>query len=155
MEIIFLTPSFVFITSTKRPFLHHEINLAMKRKNPSTSIDAYRALDPEKISQTHQKIINALGALGKGHYEDLAKKAGIKPDSCWKRLSELRTAGLIHRTEERKKLKSGSQGSVWILTDAGKSKTTESILPGKSVADFSKAILNQPKPNQTVVEKLF
>lgn len=125
-----------------------------KRKNHPTSIDAFRQLDPEKISQTHQKIINALALISKGHYEDIAAKAKINPSSCWKRLSEVREKGLIERTTERKNLSSGSQGSVWKLTEKGRQAVTEGILPGKSVADFARALI-QPSPSQYIQERLF
>ena len=125
-----------------------------KKRPPQTSVDAFRQLDPEKISQTHQKIINALALIHKGHFEDIASKAKINPSSCWKRLSEVREKGLIERTTERKNLSSGSQGSVWKLTENGRKAVTEGILPGKSVADFSRALL-QPNPKLAIQEKLF
>ncbi len=125
-----------------------------KKRPPQTSVDAFRSLDPEKISQTHQKIINALALIHKGHFEDIAAKAKINPSSCWKRLSELREKGLIERTTERKNLSSGSQGSVWKLTEKGRQAVTEGVLPGKSVADFARALI-QPQISPLLQQKLF
>lgn len=125
----------------------------MKRKVVATSKDAYESLDPERIADIYKKIVAALREIKQGTYEDIAKKIKLKPEQVWKRMSEAHRLGLVERTGVRKKMASGREGFVWFATD--KLPASESVLPGKTVADFSKAILNQPKPNQTVVEKLF
>lgn len=127
-----------------------------KRKNPATSLEAYRSLDPDLLVGLRKKIYKALVEIGTGNYEDMAIKADIEPVQCWKRISELHKDGLIHRTGERKVLSSGRMGFVWAPGGTPEPmKKKERVLKGKTVADFSKAILNQPIPSKKVEENLF
>jgi predicted transcriptional regulator len=121
----------------------------MKRKNPATSNEAFRSLDPAKINEIHKKILAALEVMGSGTYEDLANYLHLENQRVWRRLSELERAKLIHRPGERKLLKSGRQGMVWMPGPSPETaKKRERVMKGKTVAQFAKAILNQP-------EKLF
>lgn len=111
-------------------------------KLQKTSLEAYRSLDPKKISDIHKRILDALKVIGKGHYEDIAKAAHADPSRIWKRLSECHKSGLIERTGERKALSSGRDGFVWTLADkyVPLVKITESVIPGKTISEYSKAI---------------
>jgi len=111
-----------------------------KDKKPATSIEAFRSLDPAKISEIHKRILAGLSALGSGTYEDLAVYLRLEPQRVWRRLSELHKAGLIHRTGERKVLRSGRQGFVWREGAETTPPIIEKSLPGPSISDFSKAI---------------
>lgn len=123
-----------------------------KRNNPQTSKDAFASLDPEKLGEIYKKIVAALRELKQGTYEDIAKVLKMKPEKIWKRMSEAHSKGLVERTGERKKMASGREGFVWIPTN--KLPITESAMPGKTIVDFSKALI-QPKPNEKVVNSLF
>src|ERR1700749_3932197 len=113
-----------------------------KRKLQPTSLEAYASLDPIHITQTHQKILDALKVIGTGHHEDIARQARLEPDRVWKRLSELAKAGLIHRTGERKMLSSKRVGSVWAITEGEKAQVAaEKAIPGKSVVDYSRSLI--------------
>jgi len=126
-----------------------------KRKLQPTSLEAYSSLNKSQLNKTYQKILEALQIIRKGHYEDIARQARLEPDRVWKRLSELAKDELIHRTGERKMLSSKRVGSVWALTEGEKPQIeTEKAIPGKSVADFSRALI-QPNPKQFIQEKLF
>jgi predicted transcriptional regulator len=128
----------------------------MKRKNPETSNEAYRSLDPMKINETHGRILDGLKSIGSGTYEDLANFLSLENQRVWRRLSELHRGGLIHRTGERKIMKSGRQGFVWVPGSATEPvKKKERVLKGKTVVDFSKSILKQAKLNQQNQERLF
>lgn len=136
--------------------LHHTQIIYMPRKNPpQTSIDAFRSLEDGELKKTYNDILWALSKIKKGTFEDISKYLKCTPDKIWKRLSELGGGrfDLIHKTGETAKLKSGRSGQVWELNID--TPVIEKLLPGRTVVDFSKAILNQPKPNQQVVEKLF
>lgn len=124
----------------------------MKRENPPTSIDAYKTLDPAKLRKDYRDIVAALREIKSGTFEQIAKHLKRKPEQVWKRLSEARNLGLVERTTERRQLSSGSQGSVWVATD--KLPITESALPGKTIADFSKALI-QPTISPKVQQTLF
>ena len=124
----------------------------MKRKNPATSKDAYESLDPEKIGEIYKKIVAALREIKQGTYEDIAKKIRLKPEQVWKRMSEAHRLGLVERTGKRKKMASGREGFIWVATD--KLPLTESALPGKTISDFSKALI-QPNISPKIQQTLF
>jgi predicted transcriptional regulator len=113
-----------------------------KRKNPETSTDAYRSLDPKKLNKTYNDILLALAAITEGTFEDIAAQMNVKESVVWKRLSELRDNHLIYRPGNRRPLKSGALGYTWMLVTKGKApqKISERSLPGKTVSDFSKKI---------------
>lgn len=128
----------------------------MSKKVQDTSKEAFYSLDPEMLVGLRKKIFKALQEIGAGHYEDIAKQAGIDPMKCWKRLSELMTDGLIHRTGDRKMLSSKRAGSVWAIGPSSKTvKRRERVMKGPTIVDYSKSILNQPKLNQQNTERLF
>jgi len=114
----------------------------MSRKPVETSVEAFRSLDPEKLSETHRKILYALSQLFEGTFEDIAAYLHVDKSTIWKRLSELAKDGLIYRPGIKKALRSGRAGFVWRLTDASLPKTTtqEKALKGPSVSDYSRKI---------------
>lgn len=121
-----------------------------KRKIIDTSQDAYKALDPQKLSLMHKKIQTALEDLGPSTYEQIADYWQEKPERVWKRMSEAERKGLIHRNGKRV----GAKG-VWALGPSPEPvKKRERVLKGKSVQDFSKAI-NQVKQSVHSQDQLF
>jgi hypothetical protein len=128
----------------------------MKRKNPATSSEAWRSFNPNKLNELHGKILAALEHLGPSTYEDVADFLKLEPQRIWRRMSELGFVNRIHRPDERKIMKSGRQGMVWILGPCPEVvKKKERVMKGSSVSDFSKAILRQPKPSQQIQQSLF
>lgn len=126
----------------------------MKKKLPQTSVDAFHSLNPEKISAICQKIVNGLAVIGKGTYEDISKQIKTDPMKVWKRCSDLRNNGFLYRSGERRKMSSGREGFVWSLSDKGKKAVTVSSMPGKTVVDFSRALI-QPKQSDYTQNLLF
>lgn len=127
----------------------------MKRKNPETSLEAYKKLDPIRVSQTMNKIAQALVIIGKGNYEMIAEAAGMAEQKCWKRLIDCVRAGLIHRTDETKITKSGCKSYMYAIGPASQvANKRERVLKGRTVQDFSKAI-NQAKQSASSLERLF
>jgi hypothetical protein len=115
----------------------------MAKKNiPQTSKDAHASLKAEEIREMYRRILEALRLIKEGHMEDIAAACHVKPEKVWKRLSEMRDMGLIYRPGNRKVLQSGCTGYTWRLVgDEPTEPVTEKSLPGKSVADYSKQIL--------------
>lgn len=126
-----------------------------KRKTISTSVDAYKSLQPEKIAEMYLKISAALQKLGPSTFEEVAAHLNEKPERVWKRMDEARKIGLCHRPGEKKKMASGRFGFLWKAGNgddvAGKK---EKMAQTKTVADHSRAIkkLSQPIPTP---ERLF
>lgn len=126
-----------------------------KRKNPPTSLEAHSRLDPIKVSQTMIKIKETLESLGKGNYEMIAETSGMPEAKTWKRLIDCVRAGLIHRTEEIKMTKNGYKSYLYAPGKGPEVEKKKRVMKGPTVADFSKSILNQPKPSPTTVKRLF
>lgn len=125
----------------------------MGKKNiPATSREAFASLDPNKISQIKKDIVMALRINGPETYEGIARFLKKDPQKIWKRMSECHRDGLIERTGERRKMASGREGFIWRATD--KLPATEKALPGKTVADFSRA-LTHPQTSKYTQERLF
>lgn len=115
----------------------------MAKKTPETSKEAYRSLDPDKISELHRLILFALSQIGEGTFEDVSAALKLPKERIWKRMSELHKQELIYRPGNKRILKSGRSGYTWMLTEKGRPNTTkaEKILKGKSVSDYSKKII--------------
>lgn len=86
-----------------------------KSKIPETSLEAYKSLDPARLTDTYKKILLGLFELGSGTFEDIAKKMKVDKSVVWKRLSELERSNIIYRPGTKKTLKSGRVGFVWMI----------------------------------------
>jgi len=127
----------------------------MKRKNPDTSVAAYHSLDPAKIRKTYQDIMKALESLGKGNYEQISDWLNVDPAKIWKRTSEMVRLGLIHRTESKILTRSKKFSYQYALGPSPEPvKRKERVMKGKTVSDFSKALI-QPKQSSRTQESLF
>lgn len=130
-----------------------------KIKLPETSLEAYRSLDPVKLSDTYKKIVLALSELGSGTFEDISKKMKVDKSVVWKRLSELERANIIYRPGTKKTLKSGRSGFVWMILslDSISSLIEEAKLKStQTVQDHSRNIQAIANSNpQHKVNKLF
>lgn len=117
----------------------------IKRKNPQTSIDAYRSLTIEELNDTYKRILSSLAALGEGTFEDIAAHAKLDKSRVWKRMSELERMELVYRPGTKKLLKSGRSGFTWSLTNSATPKTNKSekeLLKGtKPVHESAREIL--------------
>lgn len=124
-------------------------------RQPKTSLEAYKSLDPEKLNKIHKDIVTAVNALGKAHFEQIASYLGVKPERIWKRMSEVRLLGLIHLTDSKEMTSSGRMAFQYAPGPAPESFATKKrIMKGKTVSDLSKALI-QPKLNIHNTERLF
>lgn len=128
----------------------------MSKKLQKTSLEAFASLDPADIKAMYLKIAECLKTYGPQTYEEVAQKLGEKPERVWKRMSTAMEHGLCYRNGERRKMESNRWGFVWVY-GSGKdiTKQRKKVMKGPSVAQFSKAILNQPKPNDNTINRLF
>jgi hypothetical protein len=111
------------------------------RKVNENSSAAFRSLDPSQLSKTYADIMFALKNMPDGGtWEQIAKVLKEKESRIWKRLNELGANNLIHR-DGRRVLSSGRFGSIWKIGPPGTEPTTEKALPGKSVVDYSREII--------------
>jgi predicted transcriptional regulator len=115
----------------------------MKRVRVETSIEAYRKLDPIRVSQTMQKISDALKTIQKGNYEMIAVAAGLKQSQTWKRLIDCVRAGLIHRIDETMLTKDGCKSYLYAPGPATQiAAKKERVMKGKTISQYSKDILS-------------
>ena len=83
-----------------------------------TSLAANRHMEESGRKQSHKdKILSAFRRVKSGTFESIAEEAKLSPQQCWKRLSELETDGMIHKTSESAKLSSRDFGTVWAITE--------------------------------------
>lgn len=120
-----------------------------KRKVAATSRAAYDSLTADKLRDDYKKIMTALSILGEATSEQIASKLKCKPDKIWKRLSEMARMDVIYKPGNRRPLKSGCMGFTWALTETGKQmvESSQELLPGKPVQEYSKEIHSNYKPN--------
>ena len=122
------------------------------RKNVATSNDAFKSLEPEQVREIYQKIIEALKVLGTASTEKIAEYTTIPHPRIHKRVSEMERLEMIFRPGNRVATKSGRTAFVWCLCNQPKvQKTSEKALSGKSVSDYSKALI----PKSPAQAKLF
>lgn len=111
---------------------------------PDTSRAAYKAAASEMIANHKQQILQALKILGQGTGEQIASRARINYFQVQRRISELEKDGLVFKPGHKLPTKTGRLSYVWQLRNPEQVQITkvEKVLPGKTVADFSKAISN-------------
>lgn len=86
----------------------------MKRKNQETSIDAWKSLSKEQISETQQSIVFALKNMAQGGTSHMIAAVLKKPEEkIRKRLSELERLGLIFKPGHCLNSPSGRACYVW------------------------------------------
>lgn len=115
-----------------------------KRMVPQTSKDALASLKAEEIREMYRRILEALRLIKEGSRDEIAVVCKVKPEKVWKRFSELQRMNLIYRPGNKKPLESGRLGYTWRLVgDEPTAPVTEKALPGKSVGQYAKSILQQ------------
>jgi predicted transcriptional regulator len=127
----------------------------VKKRQPETSLSAYKSLQPDQIAEIYRKILEALGKLGFATYEEIAAYLKMPPAKIWKRMSELHTKELVYRPGTKKMLKSGRMGFQWGLTSGQLIKTEKSqkSLKGQqSISDYSRKLIT---PSVQIQKKLF
>lgn len=98
----------------------------MKRKNPSTSNEAW---DQAKhmVTAHHQKILDALKIIGSDTAEGIAKYLGMEHQQVNRRVSEMERLQLIYKPGTTKLTKTGRKAYVWCLTGQGQPKTENEL----------------------------
>lgn len=113
----------------------------MSKKIPETSLEAYRSLNPVKVSETQGKIAAAVQSLGRGNYELIAAYLNEPEGKIWKRIGECVKLGLIHKTGETKQTKNGCKSYLYFPGPSSEPiKKKERVMKGKTVADYSRSI---------------
>lgn len=114
-----------------------------KRSVPQTSKDAFHSLKHSEMQALYEKILWGLGQIEEGTFEEIAIAIKEPKARVWRRMSDLMKAGKVYRPGNKRPLESNREGYTWRLTQPGQSiePVTEKAMPGKSVADYAKKII--------------
>ena len=85
----------------------------MKRK---TSIEAHNSIKAHKRTMWAKIIAAARKLPNGGNFEQIARKAGLKPEQVWKRLPEMVDARIMENTGETRPTSTGRQAMVRMLS---------------------------------------
>ena len=116
-----------------------------KKKIPETSLAAYQSITNEQKENHYNKILATLAELKTASAEQIASHTTITYWQVGKRMSELEKKQLVYNTGLKVATRTGRSAYTYALCNPGSvpPKTTEKAMPGESVADFSKKILQQ------------
>lgn len=118
--------------------------MSRERKNPKTSLDAYKSLSVEQINSHFAKIIEGLKVLGTATAEKLADHLTMQHVQVTRRLSEMERLEIIYKPGTKSKTKTGRDAFNWCLRKAGQiieHPKTEKVMEGKTVQDFSRDLM--------------
>lgn len=122
-------------------------NAMPKRERIDTSIEAYHSLDVNQLNKTYKTIIETLSKIGEGTFEDIAATAKEDKAKIWKRLSELERMQVVYRPGEKKVLKSGRNGYVWMIREGYVVKTEVAYRKEETTAaEHASKIIKLTKP---------
>lgn len=125
-----------------------------QRQKIQTSVDAYKSLVPEQLTDTYKGIIAALKTINEGTFEDISAVMKVDKSVVWKRLSELASMQIIYRPGNKRMLKSGRNGYTWMLCNPDKTEkdvkfSREAISKTKPIEHYAKNINQISKTVQT------
>lgn len=126
--------------------------LMTAKKLPETSLEAYKQVTPEMLSEHHRKIVSALQVLGSSTYEGIANHVNLDRHQVGRRLSELERMQIVYKPGQKKPTKSGRMAYCYSLCITGPK--TEKEFNGykkgeKTSTDFSKELI-QATQQQTL-----
>ncbi len=116
------------------------------RQNPTTSIDAYKSLNPESVREIYMKILNALKVLGSANTEKIADFLGIDHAKVHRRTKEMEGLEMIWRPGAKTLTKSGRQSFLWTIRGDNQPKIETPIAykkEDKTSTDFANNIIKQ------------
>lgn len=112
---------------------------------PITSIDAFKALTPEKLAKDYADIVFALKCLKQGSYEQISKVLGwVDMGKCSRRLKELESMQIIYKPGDKVLTSRKRQAFIYKIVENGETSVEpEKIMPGKSVGDYAKELIQK------------
>src|ERR1700739_5067134 len=114
-----------------------------KRKIAETSMEAYKALHLNQVAEHHAKILAALSEIQRGSSEQISQHSTLSYWQVTKRMNELEKKNLIYNTKDKVPTTRGRSAFVYALVKPGETPkvNTEKVMPGESVSDFSKKLI--------------
>lgn len=117
----------------------------MQKDNlPQTSIQAYKSITDEMLTNHYGKILSCLKSIGKGTYEEISSHTGLEKHRVGRRVSELERMGVIYKPGEKRLTSSNRYAFVYKLVENGEiSAQPEKILPGPSVGELARPLIQK------------
>ena len=128
-----------------------------KRKQPSTSLEAYKQAKP-MISPHHEKIKSALSVLGKANYEKIAAFLTMEGNQISRRLKEMEILQIVYKPGSTTPTKSGRKSYDYCLTGLGMPIIEKEVVykkDEKSAHDFANDLINTINKPLPVQRNLF
>lgn len=111
---------------------------------PSTSLEAYKAVSPEMLTNHHKCILIALNVLKSGTYEQIAEAVAMEKHQVGRRISELERMGVIYKPGEKRNTSTRRQAFVYKIVENGEvSAQPEKLLPGASVGELARPLIQK------------
>jgi predicted transcriptional regulator len=85
----------------------------MNKLLPQTSIDAYKAANPEMLSEHYKKILMGLIKLKTATYEEIASMITLDKSQVGRRLNELERMEIVFKPGLKKPTRSGRAAFVY------------------------------------------
>lgn len=101
------------------------------RKNPETSIKAFKSLDPNQLNEMYKQILKGLATLNEATVEELAANIKVEKSRVYRRMIDLERSELIYRPGNERPLKSGRAGATWMLCNPKKVEKREANVYNK------------------------
>jgi len=117
----------------------------MQNKLPDTSIDAFKALTPERLRNDYKCIIECLNRLKLANYEQISNNLGWSDiNKCSRRLKELESMQIIFKPGSKSLTKRTRQAYNYALVGFGQEKIEpEKVMQGETVADISRKLVQK------------
>lgn len=111
---------------------------------PSTSLEAYKAVSLEMLTNHHKCILVALKVMGSGTFEQIAVAVAMEKHQIGRRVSELERMGVIYKPGEKCLTSSNRYAFVYKLVENGEvSAQPEKILSGPSVGELARPLIQK------------
>lgn len=108
---------------------------------PSTSLEAYKSVSPEMLTNHHKCILVALKVMGSGTFEQIAVAVAMEKHQIGRRLSEMERMGIIYKPGEKRNTSTRRQAFVYKLVENGEvSAQPEKVMQGETISDLSKKL---------------
>lgn len=109
---------------------------------PDTSIDAFKALTPEKLAFDYRCIIDALKRLKLANYEQISRYLGWADiNKCSRRLKELEGMQIIFKPGSKSTTKRNRQAYNYAIVGGGEEKIEiEKVMQGETICDISRKL---------------
>jgi len=116
-----------------------------ENKLPETSLEAYKAVTPEMLTNHHKCILVALNVLKSGTYEQIAEAVAMERHQIGRRLSELERMGVIYKPGEKRLTSTNRNAFVYKMVENNEvsAEPEKFNAKEKSVADYANEIISK------------